>query len=300
MKTIHSSAPTPQSWVIIATFAGNSEYFRQCLESVLSQTQQPDDIVVIFDIKAAEHKKTTHHIAEFETIIADLLDNNTTSVLENNSMMWASSTKNVGIQELHDRNIPLAFFLDDDDMRHPDKCRQQLEIVNNIWIQEFGALWCHSDLINDDGEIFSTTRYALHRSDILSTIRNPFNMSTMLTKTELLVALGWFDPFLYTSQDRDLYQRLLRTYPDLHYENIDKSLTIYRYHSWNTSHLHRFDQRLRGLQQSLDYYLSSKHKTKLDNIVFIAQRLAMLWIPPSLIKKLRSLINPPQQQPNNM
>jgi hypothetical protein len=275
----------PQSGVVIPTVARNFSYFQQTIESVLWQTHIPEKISLIFDIKGIEARNNSKQALKFQNWIWSLENQQLFELLENKNKKGSWWTRNIWIQSLANQSIPLVFFLDDDDIRDQDKCRQQLLVALWIWLENFWAIWVNIRLIDGSTNIFGRKKYPPTKTELVQTLWALFNTSSVLVSTNALLDIGWFNENLETAQDSDLFYRLIKEKSELFFSNLPEELVSYRYYSGNISHEKWFQQRLNGLYVFLKRFYLSDRKLHPDNLLFLLKRFLSLGASPIIIKK---------------
>lgn len=275
----------PQSGVVIPTIARNFSYFQETIESVLWQTHIPEKISLVFDVKGIEGRNNNKQALKFQDRIWWLQDQQLFEILENINKKWSWATRNLWIQSLANKNIPLIFFLDDDDIRDADKCRQQLLAVLWVWLEKFWAIGCNIRMIDENRNIFARKKYLSNKIDLIQTLWPLFNTSSTLVSTEALLDIGWFNENLETAQDSDLFYRLIKEKSELFFSNLPEELTSYRYYSGNMSHEKWFQQRLNGFYVFLKRFYLSDKKLHPSSLFFLFKRFLSLWTSPMIQKK---------------
>lgn len=183
--------------VIIPTF-NSAEYIRETLESAVSQTRKPFEIIVADDGSTDQTKRIIHEFfMKYST---------QKNILIENSHSGAGANRNTGIWAARGEWIA---FLDSDDQWFP----QKLERVRAFIEKDPDVdLWCHSE-IADLGHRKKELRYFqcydtdlhpflnLYRHNCLST-------SAVVVRKSCLLDVGGFDPQLTSGQDYDLWLRM--------------------------------------------------------------------------------------------
>lgn len=121
--------------IIIPTYKRPSAFLRRAIDSVLTQTYEKVEVIVIDDNGSPETSKDRKVVEE---VIASYEDERLV-YLQNEKNIGVSLTRNRGIQEAHGEYIS---FLDDDDCYLPDKVQHQL-----AYMLEHELEVCFSDLI---------------------------------------------------------------------------------------------------------------------------------------------------------
>jgi glycosyltransferase involved in cell wall biosynthesis len=187
----------PKISVIIPVYNG-AKTIRQTINSVLNQTLQDFEILVIND-------GSTDSTLE---ILADLID----------SRIQVFSYANSGAPVSRNRGFSLASseyiaFLDADDLWTPDKLQSQYQALKSN--PEAAVAYSWTDHINESGELLQSGRHLTVNGDVYPEllIQNFLeNGSNPLIRREAFAEVGGFDQSLLGGQDRDLYIRLATRY----------------------------------------------------------------------------------------
>ena len=181
------------------------------VESALAQTHREQEILVIDDGSTDD---TEAAMARFGERIRYVKKPNG----------GVSAARNLGIEMARGEAIA---FLDSDDSWMPEKLARQVEVLRAR--PAVGIVITSMLVVNPDGsvrETFSRRKTIPEDGRVLAhVLRNPaMTPSTALIRTDVLRALGGFDPALKTAEDLDLHLRIA-----LHHEVavIDEPLARY-------------------------------------------------------------------------
>jgi len=223
--------------VIIPTY-NSAKYISRAVESVLNQTYQDFEIIIIDD-------GSTDNTGE---IVQSIKDDRITYIKQENA--GPAAARNKGLEIAKGEYIA---FLDADDMWKANKLETQIKCFsqNDKLCLAFSAM----DLVNEDLEIIRVKRHRKYTNNELlkqlltnypDTVPMP---STVMIKKSYLNEVGYFYPELFTGEDFDLWLRLILKGD---FEYIDESLTVsYKPESSITS--------------SIDYTITEKcHEKVLD------------------------------------
>lgn len=280
-----------RSWVVMPTIARNFSYFQESVQSILDQSHVPDKISIIFDIKGIEKRNNNSQALKFQDWIWSLQQQHLFEILENKRKQWPWATRNMWIDSLTSKNIPLIFFLDDDDIWYKDKCRQQLLSVIWVSLEKFWAIWCNTSTIDENSNIFAHRNYPLTKNELVDTLWLLFRMSSLLVSSEALLHIGWFNENLETAEDMDLFFRLIEQNKDLMFSNLSEELVWYRFYNGNISHEQWFQQRLNGFSIFLKRYSSSQKKLSPEYMWLLFQRCLSLFVTPNIMKKYNEYLS---------
>ena len=176
------------------------------------------------------------------------------TVLRNDSSRGVSNARNRGLEQV---DTPWVAFLDDDDLWAPDKLARQLAALR----EQPGTRWACSAAVSflPDGSLADLARVP-EQSDVSRTLLRgnvvPGGGSGVLAATELVRAVGGFDPELANLADWDCWIRLGQESPVATVPTVDVG---YRSHPTSMAHaVARSEQELRLLRAThAELYRSS-------------------------------------------
>jgi glycosyltransferase involved in cell wall biosynthesis len=200
--------------VIIPTF-NRAQFLRLAIESVLSQTFQDFDIVVVDD----ESKDDTQEVVRS-------FGDDRIKYIRHDAARGGSAARNTGITNSDSKYIA---FLDDDDEWLPEKLEMQVDLLEKSR-SKVGAVYTgHLVVDNNSGKIlreWTPKRRGNIYNDMFS--RNWISTaSSLLLRRDCFNKAGLFDENLPSFQDYDLWIRISK---DFDFEYIDKPLVKYRIH----------------------------------------------------------------------
>jgi glycosyltransferase involved in cell wall biosynthesis len=204
----------PQVSVIIPT-RNRSDFLRAALSSVLKQTYQNFEIIVVDDASTDDTA----------TVVASFNDERI-RFLQHETNKGGSAARNTGI---HASKCDYIAFLDDDDEWLPDKLRKQMEVLVASPPEVGGVYTGCLDVDKASGKVIRqripTKRGNLFR-DLL--IQNCVGgTSTMLLRKVCFQQVGLFDESLPRSQDYDLWIRISQEFL---FECVQEPLFKYNIH----------------------------------------------------------------------
>jgi len=172
-------------------------YVRQAVESVLNQTYQNIELILIND------GSTDNSLSVIQAYVAD---ERVKILTQKNS--GACVARNRGLNEAEGEFVK---FLDADDVLYPNIIEEQLKEIQPLAENEivFGDF----DFIDSEGEI--TYEYVFNKNDLLQKDPDSFFLnnweiliSSPLHRKQLLKNVGGFDESLKSGQEQDLHFRL--------------------------------------------------------------------------------------------
>lgn len=230
----NSNAPLVS--VIIPTH-NRKKLLQRALHSVLNQTYQPLEIIVINDGSTDET----------ETYIKNIqLNHPQIKYLQHSTPLGAPKARNYGIREAKGAFLT---FLDDDDELHPQNIRYCMQHYDD----DFAYVCTGQTRISHRKISTVLPSRIITYNDMLFKITTG---NQILTRTERIVSLGGFDETLLSSQDYDMWLRLNEKYGDA--KCVRKPLIII-----HTEHEHaRITSSAKKIKGALAFY--RKHKGEMN------------------------------------
>ncbi len=205
----------PTTSVVIPTF-NREEFIKECVESVMCQTSQPDEIIVVDDGSV----DNTWEI--LKTVGFSNAENDKTSfryIFQNNK--GVSSARNAGIKASRFEYIAL---LDSDDHWKKNKLEKQMEGLKG---ESFGFRLSHTNetWIRNGVRVNAHKKHAKSGGDIfLKCLRLCcISPSSSLIHRSVFDDFGYFDETLLACEDYDFWLRFC-AYEKVHY--LDEALLI--------------------------------------------------------------------------
>jgi glycosyltransferase involved in cell wall biosynthesis len=218
----------PKVSVIIPTH-NRAEFLRSAITSVLNQTFQDFEIIVIDD---ASKDHTREIIANFNDARIKAIHNQVSK--------GAAGARNIGIMN---SNCEYIAFLDDDDEWLPEKLKIQTCLLDNS-PQEVGGV-CTGCFTIEKASGGVLSEYNPKRNDLVK--ENFITTSSILLRRECFKKCGLFDESMPTSSDCDMWIRISKTFSF----NIIKSCLI-KYHIHENSLTFDYEKKAKGLEILLE------------------------------------------------
>lgn len=189
----------PYSVLMTVYQKDNPKYFRQSLDSMLTQTVAPAEVVIVTDGPITD---------ELQNVI-DQLDKEYPNIINEVKL-----EKNVGLGTALRIGVPkckheLIARMDSDDISLPDRCRLQLEaFANNPDLDIVG--YSIKEFLESVDNIVSERKVPITNEDIykFSKLRDPFNHPTVMFRKEKVLLSGNYGDYR-KNQDTDLWIKLL-------------------------------------------------------------------------------------------
>ena len=194
----------------------NPQYFKLALESMLTQTSIPDEIVIVKD-------------GEITSELQKVIDN------INNEYITISQVqlkKNVGLGLALNEGIKkckneLIARMDADDISLPERCEKQLEVFEKN--ENIDIVGCHvKEFAESPNNIVGQRKVPLTNKDIhnYARRRDPFNHPTVMYKKSKVLKVGGYGDYR-KNQDTELWIKML--YDGCVAQNIDDYLLLFRF-----------------------------------------------------------------------
>lgn len=186
--------------VVISTYNRPTNILMRAISSVLAQTYTNIELIVVND--CPDNKSLVEEIrTEIESVDRKIKY----IVHEKNS--GACAARNTGLEIAEGRYIA---FLDDDDEWLPNKIEKQLAAMTD----DIVIVGCDSIRVNSLGQETEHHPTKAHKDDIKAILRSNYLGSTSfpLLLTSAVKSVGGFDVNVKSSQDYDLWIRLVTSY----------------------------------------------------------------------------------------
>ena len=172
-------------------------YIQEAVESVLNQTYQNFELLIVDDGSADDTRRI---LKEFEKKYPDRVRN------FYQSNQGASAARNKALKESRGEYIA---FLDADDVWYPQKLAKQIQVLENT---ESGFVYCDNYFVTETREkIENYVRKVkfIEGDGILELFCNHFVMTpAVVFRKKYLLEIGYFDETLRVGEDYDFFLRL--------------------------------------------------------------------------------------------
>lgn len=176
---------------VVIPYYNRARFIDECLASVFAQTRAPDEIIVVDDASEAAQRR---HLDQFVPRIR---------VVDQPRNGGVSAARNAGI---HAATGDWLAFNDSDDLWLPDKLAIQLDHMT----RHPGCDGVHTAIraFREDGRA-SVSEPVAPRLTLADALHdNMIRVQSLLIRTEVMRAVGGFDPSLRCCEDDDLGIRL--------------------------------------------------------------------------------------------
>lgn len=219
-----SPTTRPLVSVIVPVYNG-ARYLSECLESVLGQTWQDFEIIVVNDGSTDESVEICSRFPKVKIVCQ-----------ENKGQ---SAARNRGVYEAKGKFIA---FIDQDDKWYPEKLARQVPILER---GKYGMVYSNVDRIDEEGRIVERNFLDKVSLQPKQSIRDCLSQDmfilpgTVLMTKELFEKLGGFDEQLSGYEDDDLFLRVFQ-HTRIYY--IPEALMQWRIYPTSYSYTERMER----------------------------------------------------------
>ena len=195
------SDSSPVATIVVTAFE-EGPLLRQCLNSVLSQTDARFECIIIDDASETD---------TVEFIASDILDDKRIRLIQNPRNIGLAASRNIGLEAAR---TPLITFLDADDFLFPSALESRVASIR--YADDNGTLsgsFCNWIFVAEDErphDIPPKQPSRRHATWLDCVDDNLFIASAPLISTQAARLVGGFDERLGTAEDYDFWARLLR------------------------------------------------------------------------------------------
>ncbi len=210
-----STSPAPVVSVAMPIWKPHPVYFRQAVESVLSQTFHNLELVIIEDPSEVSGQEL---LSDFkDPRIRYFINPHRTSLIQQ---------RNRSIQE---SRAKLVALLDGDDIAEPDRIAKQVLFLNEN--PDIGVVGTYINLMNGNGDLQGYRVYPTGKGNLLKSMPyfNPVAQPSAMIRKEPFQQIGGYTYQKYVvCSDYDLWCRLAKA--GVAFDTIPEPLTRYRIH----------------------------------------------------------------------
>lgn len=214
----------------------SANYLRQALESILNQSYSDFEFIVIDD---GSSDNTSSILAEY--------------ALQDRRIVLVRNQTNLGLARSLNTGLGLAqseFIarMDADDISLPERLATQVSVLDKC--PEVGVLGTAACLIDSCGSLGQRVQYPERHDQlhwIMCFFENPIIHPSVMFRKKLVKDLGGYDETYTTSQDYNLWSRVLEK---ARLANVQDVYLYLRKHEDNISHLRRKQQQEFSLEIS--------------------------------------------------
>ncbi|HVP92270.1 MAG TPA: glycosyltransferase [Acidobacteriota bacterium] len=204
--------------VILPVFRAVPDYLEQSLQSILSQTYDEIELIVVLD-------KYDHNIDGLSfAVLEKFKDDHRLQLVVNERRTGLASSLNAGIRFAKGEYIAR---MDSDDISLPVRIEEEFEVVRK---RHFDLVGCWAKVIDElnrsMGYLSPPCEWQAIRKYLL--FHNPFLHSTILFRRKVIEVVGLYEPEYELSEDYEFYMRAFSA--GFKGMNIPKYLHLLREH----------------------------------------------------------------------
>lgn len=189
---------------IIPVYRPNLAFFKECLDSIVSQTYRNIEVIVVMDKSSSpeEDEKTISFIHGYGDRIKVIIPDHRNLSYDPRKIAFA---RNTGIKNA---NGEFVAVMDADDICEPTRIEEQVQFLSSTGVDIVGS---YAKLIDEDRRVIgvSTTpsdRESVRRSVMVAT---PFLHPSVMFRKKVLLEKGMYDEMLPRCEDYELFLRLI-------------------------------------------------------------------------------------------
>lgn len=191
--------------IIIPTYSRPTNLCR-AIDSVLSQTYKPIEIIIVDDNGiGSDYQKET------ERILSKYIENEQIIYIKHDVNKNGSAARNTGVRAAHGFYVGL---LDDDDEFLPNKVEEQVKCLEETCAKDESVCgcFCNGFLKGGNREYITYNHPTERLAEQILTEKVRFNSSTILMYRDIYIRLNGFDERYERHQDWEFFLRFLRNY----------------------------------------------------------------------------------------
>lgn len=265
------SDKNPLVSIILPVYNGG-KYLEKCLESIMAQTYQNWELIIINDGSVDDSEKIIlNYAAAFEA-----------------KLRYERLNKNRGIADCLNLGIAISrgtFIarIDADDLMLAHRIEKQVDFLNaNSHVGVLGSAAIEIDENERETGIFEVVLGHLNIKKSLIRSNSPLLHPTIMLRKEVLTTTPVYRNLYPISQDHDLWLRLLQT---VIFENIEEPLIKRRIHAKQITHSKRGHYDV--LSMKIAYFRANK--IFLRNGIFLFKSMIIVMLPNFIFVGLKRL-----------
>ncbi len=237
--------------VVLTTCKRAPEIVKRAVLSILAQTYHNWELIIVDDSPQEYEYRT-----EIKELVISIVPSNKLLFIQNSINKGACYSRNIGLNSAKGEYIA---YIDDDDEWLPEKLEKQvcaLKLSSTNVALVYGSYFSVYEQ-NSRRELIELKDVSgMKFRDLLYMGNQIGGMSMPLLRTQCVLAVGGFDELMQSSQDSDLWLRILNQY-DIKYINIP--LVLYHIHDGERIGTNP-QKKIQGIER-----INEKYKEYLEN-----------------------------------
>jgi len=217
-------AQKPLISVVMPVFNPNRKYLSESIKSIMSQTYDEIELIVVLDkVGSSKDKITLATLEQFH-------DDHRLQLMINREKIGFANSLNKGLTASKGKYIGR---MDHDDVSLPARIHEQLNFLQR---KKLDLVGCWSHVIDGDDQVLGylspPSNWSAVRKHLL--FHNPFVHSSILFSRRIITTAGLYRPDFYPSEDYEFYLRVFSN--GFKGGNVPKYLHLFREHESSMIH----------------------------------------------------------------
>lgn len=227
--------------IVLPTYM-RSQKLRETINSVLSQTYSPWELIVVDD-----NRPTEPHAEQTETTVREYQNFANIVLIKHGCNKGACAARNTGIAAAKGDFIA---FLDDDDIWVANKLALQVDALNKDPSADF--VFCNLVCVDETTNSSHVVHWKFSKDDLFNDLLKKGDgicTSALLIRKTAVLAIGGFDTSLPSFQDYDLLLRLA-----LRYKHVAIDIPLLEYNVSADGISRNYEAKFKGKMIIIDKY----------------------------------------------
>ncbi|MBM7409116.1 glycosyltransferase family 2 protein [Methanococcus maripaludis] len=255
----------------------NEKYLPEAIESILNQTYENFEFIIIDDCSTDNSWKIIQKYAEKDNRI---------KAFRNEKNLKIVKTRNKGFKLMSSNSKYIAIF-DSDDISMPERLEKQVAFLEKN--PDYGLVGSHTLIIDENSEIIGYRKYETDFKKIIKNMlkKNQFAQPSVMIRKSAIYNVGFYDDEFEVCEDYDLWFKFAKNYKII---NIDEFLLKYR--------ISNTQSKSTKLKKTLIYTLKVQKKWLFDKkffnifgLIYYGLEHLMYFLPSKVVLKLFKVLN---------
>jgi glycosyltransferase involved in cell wall biosynthesis len=259
------------SFLMCVYIRDNKTYLLEAIESMVSQTIKPFEIVIVCDGPLSIELDKI--ITDYQNKYSDLFQ-----IIRSPTNVGFANALNLGIINTRTQYIAR---MDSDDISFPNRIECELQqLINNPDISIVGSYVLEFNLNKKDAKFIRNV--PINHNDIfkVSKTRSPFNHPSVIIRKNDLIDVGMYRD-IKRKEDLDLFGRMMIK----GYKGVNLAFPLLFYRSDKNNYLRKKNiYNLINYIKVIYYFYRLKHSTFFDLITVLVYQISFFIFPVSLLK----------------
>lgn len=193
--------------VLLPIYNPKFSYFKEALESIITQTYPALEIVIVSDGHSEEVEKYLKYLNEN---IDNKYQQRTIRIIRNEYRLGFQRSLNEGIKIANGRYIARQ---DSDDISLPKRIEKQVDFLQKN--NKYALVGCNTFIVDDRGKVLGIRHYPQSYTQIKKSILTycPFAHSGVMFKRDVIMEMGGYNENMSIAEDYALWLQVVKKYP---------------------------------------------------------------------------------------